>query len=145
MIVPMLGFTPYCDKLSKSSIDMYDRTIPKLNTVYNKKVLTIGVAYEAQKFTKDVAHHDYEVLSVENKNPKIAGTKTLHADDLFITSVDWIKTSNEQQLDYVVTEDRVYKKIGWDADQSMQMSDHFFKEMHVNHGINQQQYNEQNA
>lgn len=49
MLVPIVGFYENCNRIGQGG-GFYDRTIQKLFSDNNGKILTIGVALEAQKF-----------------------------------------------------------------------------------------------
>ena len=52
LIVPMLGFTESCQRIGYGG-GFYDRTIAQLKKHHKDKFLTVGVAFEAQKFGKN--------------------------------------------------------------------------------------------
>lgn len=49
IIVPLMGFIEDCHRLGYGG-GFYDRSIAQMKELYNGHVLTIGVAFEAQKF-----------------------------------------------------------------------------------------------
>jgi 5-formyltetrahydrofolate cyclo-ligase len=80
----MIGFNSSCDRLGYGG-GFYDRTIAKLRQ--NKRILTIGVAFEVQKFT-------IEDLPRVEDGPQDSVTQE----------------SFDERLEYIVTEHRVYER-----------------------------------
>jgi 5-formyltetrahydrofolate cyclo-ligase len=66
-----MGFMEDCHRIGYGG-GFYDRTIEQIRTLYNGKMLMIGVAFEAQKFDKFTGKMADQDIWQENQNTKIA-------------------------------------------------------------------------
>ena len=101
-----MGFMEDCHRIGYGG-GFYDRTIAQLREMYDNKILMIGVCFEAQKFDKFTGRLAENDVWKENHNTKIQKMREKFANK---SNIQWVQLDTDEPLDYIVTEERIYKK-----------------------------------
>ena len=104
LVVPLMGFMDNCHRIGYGG-GFYDRSIEQLREFHRGQILTIGVAFDAQRFDNFISAEGTSERK-EDENEKIAEMREQYRGALDTQ----IQLTTDQSLDYIITEREVYRK-----------------------------------
>lgn len=109
LIAPLLGFVDDCYRLGYGN-GLYDKTISSLQQKTKGQFISIGVAFEAQRFDSWTGHLIEESTQwndqwFEQKNTKIANMRSKFSNN---PDFQWKQLPSDKAFDYIVTQDKIY-------------------------------------
>ena len=112
----MLGFMDTCHRIGYGG-GFYDRTIAQLKEVHKGNMLTVGVAFEAQKFdsyTGYLAEDDNLWFEIKEKVKSVKMREKFKNN----SKLQWVQLPTDLALDHLITESTIYSKYSEWRDRS---------------------------